>query len=232
MPTTRPHVPGWHPDPEDPASLRHWDGKRWGTERRPRPSWAPASRQANLVPTGPGAAGRDPADGDGRPEGGSRRRWYLLAAGAVLLAFLVISVPAWIGSGPTIAPRSVNDTAFTTLADAACAKAMPALRKDRPESREDNGTPAAFAARIERAATGLEAVAADLRRIPLATADGASVDRWLDDWDAYTALGHRYAGAIRARAPGRSQKLSAQSQTLSRRVYLFAMANDMPNCIF
>ncbi|HEX2772233.1 MAG TPA: hypothetical protein VHN18_07345, partial [Micromonosporaceae bacterium] len=75
MPTTRPRVPGWHPDPDDPSFLRHWDGKRWGHERRPRPSWVP------LTPDLVAPPGQPPAPPPGAPGGGERplrRRWWLL----------------------------------------------------------------------------------------------------------------------------------------------------------
>lgn len=234
MPTTRPRVPGWHPDPDDPASLRHWNGKRWGDERRPRPSWAAAPRSAGLVAGGPGGAGGDRApDGAPGPGRGSRRRWYLLAGGALLLAFLVISVPAWLGAGIDIPPRTVSDAAYTGRAETLCAGALPELRAQRPESRDDNGTPAQFGARIDTAADRLETVAADLRKIPTATAaDGSEIDGWLDDWDAYIALGRRYADAIRAGDLTLTRSLSTESQTLAQRVFGFSKGNDMPSCIF
>lgn len=231
MPTTRPRVPGWHPDPDDPASLRHWNGRRWGNERRPRPSWAPQPRSAGLVSTGGSGSGTGGPDGE--PQRPSRRRWYLLAAGALVIGLLVVSVPAFLGTGITIPPRTVSDASYTTRAEKVCAGTLPKLREDRPESREDNGTPAAFAARIERAAKGLEAVTTDLRGIPTTTAeDGATIDRWLDDWEAYTALGHQYSAAIAAGELERTQELSAQSQVLAKRVYAFSNGNDMPSCIF
>lgn len=228
MPTTRPRVPGWHPDPDDPASMRHWNGKRWGSERRPRPSWAAQPHMASLV--SPGGA---PDGGAPTPAEGSRRRWYLLAGGALLFAFFVISVPAWLGAGVEIPPQTVSDAGYTTRADALCADALPKLRADRPESRDDNGTPAQFAARVDKAADGLAAVAVDLRAIPVTTAaDGAEIDGWLDDWDAYIALGRQYAAALAAEELDRSRDLSAQSQTLSKRIFGFSKGNDMPSCVF
>lgn len=220
MPETRPRVPGWHPDPDDPSSLRHWDGARWGDQRRPRPSWAPAGPAG---PTGPDHGPRTQ---------GSRRRWLLLAAGAVAIGLLVISVPAWLGPDVEIPPRTLTDTTFTTSAEALCAKAFPALVSARPESRDDNGTPAAFAARIDRAADGLAAVAADLRGLPVAGADRAAVERWLADWDSYTAVGHRYADALEAGDIDRSDDLSREGQALAQRVFLFSKGNDMPSCVF
>lgn len=228
MPTTRPRVPGWHPDPDDPASLRHWNGKRWGSERRPKPSWAAQPRSAGLVVAG-GGQGEDP----GPPAPVSRRRWYLLAGGALLLAFLVISVPAWLGSGIEIPARTVHDAAYTGRADELCATALPKLFADRPEAREDNGTPAQFAARIDKAADGLAALASDLRKLPVASAaDGTEIDRWLDDWDAYIAIGRQFADSIRAEDQDRSRQLSADSQKLAKRIFGFSKGNDMPRCTF
>ena len=224
MPTTRPKVPGWHPDPEDPASLRHWDGKRWGKDRRPRPSWAPLPRQAGLVPTDPR---RDP----GTPTKGSRRRWYALAAGALLLGGLVISVPVWLGSGPSIPPATVSDAGFIERANTVCERALPALRRARPVSREDTGTPQQFGARIDKAADDLAAVAADLRTIPVATAaEKAEVDGWLADWDAYIGLGHQYADAVRAEDREREDQLGEDSRVISTRIFVFAKANEIDDC--
>ncbi len=228
MPTTRPRVPGWHPDPDDPAQLRHWNGKRWGSERRPRPSWAAQSRLAGLVPaTGPSG------EGPRAPAGGPKRKWYLLAGGALLFALAVISVPAWLGPDIDIPSQTVRDAVYASRADALCKAALAKLRVDRPESREDNGTPEQFAARIDKAADGLAAVAGDLRGIPTATAaDGAQIDGWLDDWDAYIALGHQFADTIEAGQAKRGQEISADSQTLAKRIFGFSKGNDMPSCVF
>jgi hypothetical protein len=36
QPPTSP--PGWHDDPNDPTSLRYWDGFQWTEQRAPKPS--------------------------------------------------------------------------------------------------------------------------------------------------------------------------------------------------
>ena len=225
MPATRPRVPGWHPDPDDPASLRHWDGRRWGTERRPRPSWAPPAH-AGATDAGPEAGGES---GGGRP---TRRRWWALVAVALLLGLVVVSVPAWLDTEPAIPPRSVADAAFTEKAEAVCARALPALRRQRPESREDTGTDAAFARRIDTAAVGLEDVVERLRAVPVAAGDGdaAEVDRWLADWDAYVAVGRRYADRVRSGDGEAAEDTRVEAAPLERRIYVFAKANGMPAC--
>ena len=224
MPTTRPRVPGWHPDPEDPSLLRHWDGKRWGRERRPRPSWAPLKPGEGAAPAV--AAGED--DGPGHRSG--RRRWWLLAGAALAFGLFVVSLSAWLDTTPDVPPRSVADTAFTTRAEALCAKEIPRLREDRPEVREDTGTPAQFAARIDRAADGLAGVTAALRAVPVADADAAEVDRWLDDWDAYVAVGRRYADRVRAGEQDAADDVETESSRISTAIFVFARSNGMPSC--
>lgn len=229
MPTTRPRVPGWHPDPEDPSFLRHWDGKRWGRERRPRPSWAPLT--PGMVPAAPlvGGAG-DPASGGSGPPPPRSRRWGLVAGSVVLVGLLVIGLSVWLADGPDIPPRSVADVNFTDRAEAACADKLPALRVDRPEVREDTGTDDRFAARIDRAADGLEDVVRTLRALPVESADAAEVDRWLDDWDDYVAVGRTYADRVRSGDGEAPAEVEAAGTRLSTRIFVFARANGMPSC--
>ncbi len=40
--------PGWHPDPEDPAQVRYWDGAQWTEHRSPNPNYAGASRMSGV----------------------------------------------------------------------------------------------------------------------------------------------------------------------------------------
>lgn len=51
-PLPSPHgpPPSWHPDPEDPHSLRWWDGQRWTDHRTPRtsPAYGTPEHQAYL----------------------------------------------------------------------------------------------------------------------------------------------------------------------------------------
>ena len=243
MPTTRPRVPGWHPDPEDPSFLRHWDGRRWGRERRPRPSWAPLT--PGVVTTAPLVSGSGPGQGQGTGGGGGGgggggspqqppakrvRRWGLVAGAAVLVSLVVIGLSVWLSGGPDIPPRSVADLRFTDRAEAVCAEKLPPLRAARPETREDSGTPAQFAARIDRAADGLEAVARDLRALPVAPPDAAEVDGWLDDWEAYVAVGRGYADRLRAGDEESTAEVEAEGTRLSRGIFVFARSNGMPSC--
>jgi hypothetical protein len=234
VPATRPRVPGWHPDPEDPSFLRHWDGRRWGRERRPRPSWAPLT--PGVVTTAPlappsGEGGTGGGSGGGSPPPPGRvRRWGLVGGAAVLVSLLIIALSVWLSDGPDIPPRSVADVAFTDEAEAVCADKLPPLRAARPESREDSGTAAEFARRIDRAADGLEDVIRDLRALPVAAPDAAEVDGWLDDWDAYVTVGRGYADRLRGGDAASTAEVEAAGTRLSRSIFLFARSNGMPSC--
>lgn len=151
---------------------------------------------------------------------------------ALGIGLLVVSAPAWLDTAPDIPPRSVGDQAFTEAADAVCARTLPPLRRDRPESRDDTGTPTAFAGRIDRAADGLAGITAQLRALPVAAADAARIDGWLDDWEAYAGIGHRYADSLRAEDNDLSRQLEAQGSTVSTRIFVFAKANGMSSCTF
>ncbi|MGH9152916.1 MAG: hypothetical protein ACRD03_11070, partial [Acidimicrobiales bacterium] len=161
---------------------------------------------------------------------GRGRRWRWLAVAAVAMGLLIIALAAWLTGGPDIPPRSVADVGFTDRADAVCADALPRLRADRPEIREDTGTPEEFAARIERAADGLAGVAGDLRALPMDAADAAEVDRWLDDWDAYVEVGRRYAERVRAGDEDATEEVESEGSRISTRIFVFARSNGMPSC--
>lgn len=46
--------PGWHDDPNDPTSVRYWDGTAWTDQRAPRPNVGPPVA-AQMTPVDPGA---------------------------------------------------------------------------------------------------------------------------------------------------------------------------------
>lgn len=54
--------PGWYPDPDDPALLRHWSGRQWDSHRRHVPAWSVATEELRLLdaaepPSGPAPDG-------------------------------------------------------------------------------------------------------------------------------------------------------------------------------
>jgi hypothetical protein len=221
MSTTGTKSPGWYTDPDDPGLIRYWNGAEWTDERRPRPSWAP--------PLDPEEAARH-EDAMRR-----RRRWWAGSVGTVLVgALLVATLFAVRGDVPAVPARTVEDRAFTDAANALCAEAMPAIRRQPPQPGGEDRPSAdeQLARRVERTADGLQGVVNDLRGLAVADADRTEVERWLADWDEFIAVGHRYADALRTGDTEEYTRVAAEGDGPSRRIYAFAKANGMPECVF
>ncbi|MEO7837237.1 MAG: hypothetical protein ABIS21_06305 [Acidimicrobiales bacterium] len=227
--TTGPRAPGWHPDPDGGDYLRHWNGRKWGGEKRLRPSWAGGAG---------GGGGDDDASGGDRSRSGpgpARRRsprwWLVVGAVVVALAAFVLFV-ASLSRGPRIPPRSVTDISYTRGAEAACKRVLPALRAQRPQPGDKPKDEAELVAeKVERTADGLEQLVVRLRALPVAAGDQGRVGRWLDDWDAYIAVGRRYTNELRQGENEASTRAARDGDPLTRRVYLFSRANGMPTCV-
>lgn len=217
-------APGWYTDPRDDALIRYWDGRRWTDRRRPRPAWAGSGE-------GPPVEAPAPAPGGGAP--GRRRLTFWVAALGCLAAALVTATWLTLRTEP-LPPRTVEDTAFISAAQATCLRTLPALQAARPQvgERRDPGTLEEVAASVERTATALEGVAAELRALPVAEGDRAPVMAWLDDWARFTAVGHRYAVALRQGDARRYSAVSVEGDAPLKAVYRFARANNMPACTF
>lgn len=212
-PPEQPSVPGWHPDPDDPTSVRHWDGHRWGSERRPRPSWAA------VLPAGSGPAPR------------GRRTWLWWAGGATLLAGVFTVAATSLGRGPDLPPRTLEDAAFVDRASEECRRALPALRQDRPEpGPEGAGSVSEVRTQVERAVRDLTVLLGRLRSLPVVDTERAEVDRWLDDWEAYIGVGRRYAAALARGRPGQTGSVSREGDEYSGRIFRYAVANGIRAC--
>lgn len=210
---------GWYPDPDSPAQLRHWDGRAWGRSVRPRPSWASATAPATAPPP--------PAP---------RRRWVA----PLLVALGVLGLGAFVGSllrggGPP--PRTIADRAFAQAASEACARRLPALRPTTTVQDDDLTREEALAydrrvaTEVERAATGIDGLADELGALPVAEADRVAVARWVDDWRAFAAVGHRYADAAR-RGDGQAvARVEREAGAPAERIYRFAAGNDADACV-
>jgi hypothetical protein len=203
------HPPAWYPDPAQPGRLRRWNGRAWTEEVRPIPAWLHTVRLA------PGPTARVP-----RP---SRRLWatsaLLLALGAVLMLALDRS------SGPDL--DRVDDRRFTSAADRLCASTGRSL----PERDATRGSEAELG-RIETRTVLWDEMVQDLRALPVAGADTAKVDRWLDEWDRWTALRQDYVTARRDGDEVEATRLLEQAQVPHAAVVRFALVNGMNSCVF
>ncbi|MDQ1446613.1 MAG: hypothetical protein QOI20_3077, partial [Acidimicrobiaceae bacterium] len=204
-PAGRPDAPGWYPDTST-GRMRKWDGERWTGESRDMPPWA-------------GTATRK-----GRPA----RHWIVFGGLAGLL-FLAVSVKA-LTSGVKLPPRTVHDQSFISAANARCRDILKPLKEDRPRpgtpESKDPGSNEKVAGQVDDVADRLEALADDLRGIPVHSEDQAAVQGWLADWDRYNDLGHQYADLVRG-GTQRQQKVAAEGVTTGRRADLFARANGL-----
>lgn len=236
-PTTGPRAPGWHPDPDGDDSIRHWNGRKWGSEKRPRPSWADGGAGNGGDAGGGGGSGSGPggsasSSGPTAPRRRSPRRWLVYGAVVVALVVFVLFVSS-LTRGPRIPPRSVADVSFTNRAEAACKESLPELRAQRPQPGDKPKDAAALVAdKVERTANGLESLVARLRALPVATGDQARVGRWLDNWDRYIAVGREYTSALRRGDSGAPARVAREGDPLARSVYLFSKSNGMPTCVF
>ncbi|HUR24306.1 MAG TPA: hypothetical protein VMZ73_10580 [Acidimicrobiales bacterium] len=149
----------------------------------------------------------------------------------VALVFFLLVV-ASLSRGPRIPARTVADVAFTLRAEAACRKVLPKLQAQRPQLGEKPKDEAELVAtKVERTADGLEKLVAELRALPVAAGDEARVEGWLDDWDAYIAVGRRYTAALLRGKGGAPTRAAEEGDPITRRVYLFSKSNGMSSCV-
>lgn len=159
------------------------------------------------------------------------RRWLAIAALVAGLGLFAVVV-ATFSRGPRIPARTVTDASYTRAADAACRQALPPLQAERPQQGERPKDKAELVAeKVERTADGLEKLVSRLRAQPVAASDRARVDRWLDDWDSYIAVGRRYSRALRSGDGDAPTRAAEDGDRITRRIYLFSKANGMPSCV-
>ena len=160
----------------------------------------------------------------------SWRRW-LVVAGVGFAVVLAITFAAG-RRGLDLPPRTVEDAEFVRQANAACERSLRPLREERDRRDRDESDEAALRRRVERAANEIERLSGEVRALPVAAGDQPDVLRWLDDWDAYVAVGRRFADAIGREDTKSYGQIAAESTELSERIFVFAKANGMPQCAF
>lgn len=144
---------------------------------------------------------------------------------AALLAFLVVP------RGSDAGPRVLTDHAFMAAANQRCA---PAIRRLRPPDDTTSRAPtnADLADRVEVVAGALHDLASSLRSLPAAPADLPRISAWLDDWDRYTAVGRRFAAAVRAGDEHAQAVIGTEGDRYQRSADRFARGNGLGRCQF
>jgi hypothetical protein len=167
-----------------------------------------------------------------RPPRWPKRWWLWLVAASVVVLGVPLLTLRMGNDAPDLPPRTVEDQEFVREANDTCRRVLVPLREERPQRDGDRQlrNEAALASRIDRTADGLSQLTAELRRLPLAVDDQADVNRWLDDWDGYAAVGHRYAEALRRQDEDSYRSITDEGTELGKRVWAFARANGMADC--
>lgn len=146
----------------------------------------------------------------------------MVAVGVALCAFVWFTIP----KRPA---RTVGDRTFLAAAESACRAVVPELRAERGSERPLKD--AQVADRIEEVALKLEVLVAEIRALPVAAADRAEVAIWLDAWDGYLAVGHRYAVAIRTGDAEKAEKVRTQGDDEADAIGRFASGNRIDACV-
>jgi hypothetical protein len=213
--------PGWYDDPDDTDGIRYWDGSAWTSQRRPRPDWTdtkPATRQppSYLQTRRPGA----PAP----------NKWWVALALIAVAASLAWALSLTILKRHDVGRRTITDASFIAAASTLCQQQLtPLLRAERPKVGDSD---ALVADKTEAAATGLDALIAALRQIPVQPADQARVTAWLDNWARYVQTGHAVAAADRTHDASKYEPLLEQGRKQRFPVTDFAQANGIKHCTF
>jgi hypothetical protein len=176
---------------------------------RPVPPWL------RTVRLSPGPSARVPHT--------SRRLWATSALLLALGAGLMLVVDRF----PTTDLDRIGDRRFASAADARCEVTGRSL-PDASGARSSE----ADLARIETRTLRWEEMVRDLRALPVAGADMAAVDRWLDEWDRWTALRHDYVTARRDGDEAEATRLLERAQVPHSAVVRFALVNGMNACVF
>jgi hypothetical protein len=143
----------------------------------------------------------------------SRLLWLtsaiLLLAGAAVLLLL--------GQGAADDPDRIGDRAFARAADERC----EATGKQIADDKDIGDRTAAWEDMVD-----------DVRRLEVARADTAPVDRWLRAWDRWIELGRDYGDAMDAGDLDGAKDILERSQVPNAEMSRFAAVNGMHHCIF
>ena len=154
------------------------------------------------------------------------RSWILVGAVVVVIVGLAwLTLPKPDNPGPKV----LTDATFIAAANSKCRATIPGLRPVIETRR--TVPPSEIATDVDRVADGLHDLAGQLRTLPVAAADQAHINGWLDGWNHYTDVGHRYAAALRADDLKTQFALNKEGNEVQRAADRFSRANDLKGCM-
>jgi Asp-tRNA(Asn)/Glu-tRNA(Gln) amidotransferase A subunit family amidase len=127
--------------------------------------------------------------------------------------------------------RTMQDPKFEKAANALCAEKIPPLRAVRREEKSEDDLEKETAAAIDKAATKLEGVVAELRTLEVQPKNQSTVAAWLAEFDGYIAAGRHYANALRAGDPEEYTQVDDEAVAPLKAISHFARANYLDACI-
>lgn len=152
-------------------------------------------------------------------------KWTALAVAIAALA--VIRTVDWEGRPP----RTIDDPAFESAAEALCAEELPKLRATRREERTDDDLEQETAKQVDEVADSLERVVADLRALDVRAQDADEVATWFGHFDDYIEAGRRYAEALRTGDESLYSKVDDEGVAPLQAISRFARGNHIDSCI-
>lgn len=156
----------------------------------------------------------------------SKRRWVLRG---LLITVTLIWILVLLNSARRDGGERIGDAQFIRAAETVCKEAGAKINDRKPPGAD--ASLEERAASVERVAGHLTDMARKLRALSVDGADAASVDRWLDELDAFNAVGRRYAAAIRSGDERRAERVGNEGDAPSGTFNATARANDIDNCV-
>lgn len=205
---------GWYADPERPGFMRYWDGGRWSDHpggRRPVQQGSPPQQDRPSV----------------RRRGGARKAAIAVAVAAALAFAGMWVLGFWLYATHDHPGGFIGDDRFVSEANRICSRAA----RQRPEPANEESTMAERADTVARSAAVMGEMVKRLREIPVARADAQEVDAWLDRWEEFVAVGHRYADAIRANSPDLTD-IGNEGDAPASDINGFAANNGLDDCVW
>ncbi len=128
--------------------------------------------------------------------------------------------------------RTMTDPQFERAAIKICEKSIPNLRAKRREGDSDTDNLEEQTAKdVDRAATRLAGVVAQLRSLDVRPENKRQVTAWFAHFDAYIAAGRHYADALRTGNDRLYNNVDDEGVAPLKAISAFGRANHIDACI-